>query len=85
MTDRLRDDDSVALVTFSDEAETVLPMTRLGGHRGRVHDAIDRLEPTSSTNLGAGVRTGYATAVEGAAPGRHQPRRPPLRRPRQHR
>ncbi len=48
MTDRLRDDDSVALVTFSDEAETVLPMTRLGDRRGRVHDAIDSLEPTQS-------------------------------------
>jgi Ca-activated chloride channel family protein len=69
MTDRLRDDDSVALVTFSDEAETVLPMTRLGDHRGRVHRAIDRLEPTDSTNLGAGVRTGYATAVEGLREG----------------
>ncbi|MGI5394839.1 YfbK domain-containing protein [Streptomyces sp. CA-251251] len=69
MTDRLRDDDSVALVTFSDEAETVLPMTRLGGHRGRVHDAVDSLEPTDSTNLGAGVDTGYATAVEGRRAG----------------
>ncbi|MFC3577659.1 von Willebrand factor type A domain-containing protein [Streptomyces yaanensis] len=68
MTDRLRDDDSVAIVTFSDEAETVLPMTRLGGHRARVHDAIDELEPTNSTNLGAGVRTGYATAVKGLRP-----------------
>ncbi|MFE7166161.1 von Willebrand factor type A domain-containing protein [Streptomyces sp. NPDC057616] len=65
MTDRLRDDDSVALVTFSEQAETVLPMTRLGGHRGEIHDAIDSLEPTYSTNLGAGVETGYATAVEG--------------------
>ncbi|MFJ4745939.1 vWA domain-containing protein [Streptomyces albogriseolus] len=65
MTDRLRDDDSVALVTFSDEAETVLPMTRLGGNRGEIHDAIDGLEPTDSTNLGAGVETGYETAVEG--------------------
>ncbi|MDX3314776.1 von Willebrand factor type A domain-containing protein [Streptomyces sp. ME08-AFT2] len=69
MTDRLRDDDSVALVTFSGEAETVLPMTRLGEHRGRVHDAIDGLEPTDSTNLGAGVETGYATAVEGLRKG----------------
>lgn len=65
MTNRLRDDDSVALVTFSEQAETVLPMTRLGGHRGEIHDAIDGLEPTYSTNLGAGVETGYATAVEG--------------------
>src|SRR5690606_9806621 len=65
MTDRLRDDDAVALVTFSDEAETVLPMTRLGGHRGRVHDAVAGLRPAQSTNLAAGVETGYATAVEG--------------------
>ncbi|MEU3171382.1 von Willebrand factor type A domain-containing protein [Streptomyces sp. NPDC007000] len=65
MTDRLRDEDSVALVTFSDEAETVLPMTRLDGNRGEIHDAVDRLEPALSTNLGAGVETGYETAVEG--------------------
>lgn len=69
MTRRLRDDDSVAIVTFSDEAETVLPMTRLGGNRDRVHDAVDELEPTDSTNLGAGIETGYATAVEGLREG----------------
>lgn len=69
MTDELRDDDSVAIVTFSDEAETVLPMTRLGDNRDRVHDAVDTLEPTLSTNLGAGVDTGYATAVEGRREG----------------
>ncbi|MFJ6898017.1 von Willebrand factor type A domain-containing protein [Streptomyces hokutonensis] len=69
MTDRLRDDDSVALVTFSDEAETVLPMTRLDGHRGKVHQAVDELETQSSTNLGAGVETGYATATEGLREG----------------
>ncbi|ANS65367.1 lipoprotein [Streptomyces lincolnensis] len=69
MTDRLRDDDSVALVTFSDEAETVLPMTRLDGNRDEIHEAIDSLEPTFSTNLGAGVETGYATAVEGRREG----------------
>ncbi|MFF3511202.1 von Willebrand factor type A domain-containing protein [Streptomyces sp. NPDC002573] len=69
LTDRLRDDDSVALVTFSDEARTVLPMTRLGGRRARVHDAVEELRPTDSTNLGAGVRTGYATAVQGLRPG----------------
>ncbi|MFD5571044.1 vWA domain-containing protein [Streptomyces cadmiisoli] len=69
MTDRLRDDDSVAIVTFSDEAETVLPMTRLDGNRGEIHAAIDSLEPMQSTNLGAGVETGYATAVEGLRDG----------------
>ncbi|MCF1594369.1 vWA domain-containing protein [Streptomyces muensis] len=69
MTDQLRDDDSVALVTFSDEAETVLPMTRLDGNRDEIHDAIDSLEPTNSTNLGAGMETGYETAVEGLRKG----------------
>ncbi|MFI2432301.1 von Willebrand factor type A domain-containing protein [Streptomyces sp. NPDC018693] len=69
MTDRLRDDDSVAIVTFSDRAETVLPMTRLDGNRGRIHTVVDGLEPTYSTDLGAGVRTGYATAVEGLRKG----------------
>ncbi|OUD00170.1 hypothetical protein CA983_27160 [Streptomyces swartbergensis] len=65
MTDRLRDDDSVAIVTFSDEAETVLPMTRLDGHRDEIHDVISELDIRDSTNLGAGVETGYETAVEG--------------------
>ncbi|MET9729189.1 von Willebrand factor type A domain-containing protein [Streptomyces sp. NPDC006458] len=69
MTDRLRDDDSVALVTFSDEAETVLPMTRLGDRREEIHEAVDRLEVLGSTNLGAGVENGYATAVEGLREG----------------
>lgn len=69
MTDRLRDDDSVALVTFSDEAETVLSMTRLGGNRDEIQDAISDLDTQDSTNLGAGVETGYETAVEGLREG----------------
>ncbi|WP_328881546.1 vWA domain-containing protein [Streptomyces sp. NBC_00299] len=69
MTNRLRDDDSVAIVTFSDEAETVLPMTRVNDNRAEIHDAIDTLEPTDSTNLGAGMETGYEAAVEGLRKG----------------
>ncbi|MEU7582184.1 von Willebrand factor type A domain-containing protein [Streptomyces sp. NPDC041068] len=74
MTDELRPDDSIALVTFSDTAETVLPMTRLGDRdggdgRSRAHEAVDRLEPTQSTNLEAGVTTGYDTAVRGKKEG----------------
>ncbi|MBE4739452.1 MULTISPECIES: vWA domain-containing protein [Streptomyces] len=69
MTNRLRDDDSVAIVTFSDEAETVLPMTRLDEDRDEILDAVDSLEPTDSTNLAAGVETGYETAVEGLRKG----------------
>jgi Ca-activated chloride channel family protein len=69
MTNRLRDDDSVALVTFSDEAETVLPMTRLDGNRGEIREAVAGLQPTDSTNLAAGVETGYETAVDGLRKG----------------
>ncbi|WP_306332585.1 VWA domain-containing protein [Streptomyces sp. KL118A] len=72
MTDRLRPDDSIALVTFSDTAKTVLPMTRLGDTgdgRARVHRAIEGLEPTQSTNLEAGITTGYDTAVRGRKEG----------------
>ncbi|MEU7009862.1 von Willebrand factor type A domain-containing protein [Streptomyces sp. NPDC046332] len=65
LTDELRDDDSVALVTFSDEAETRLPMTRVKGQRERIHGIVDELATTSSTNVEAGVRTGYDVAVEG--------------------
>ncbi|MDJ1133393.1 vWA domain-containing protein [Streptomyces iconiensis] len=56
--------DSVSLVTFSGEAETVLPMTRLDdGGRQRLRGAVAELEPQDSTNLGAGVREGYAQAA----------------------
>ncbi|WP_432073270.1 YfbK domain-containing protein [Streptomyces wuyuanensis] len=65
LTDQLRDDDSIALVTFSDEAETRLPMTRLDGNRDRIHEVVASLEPTDSTNVEAGVSTGYDVAVEG--------------------
>ncbi|XIE78603.1 YfbK domain-containing protein [Streptomyces sp. SBR177] len=69
LADRLRDDDSLAIVTFSSEAETRLPMTRVGAHRGRIHEVVDSLETSSSTNVEAGVRTGYDVAVEGRRKG----------------
>ncbi|MEV6163420.1 von Willebrand factor type A domain-containing protein [Streptomyces sp. NPDC052052] len=69
LTDELRDDDSISLVTFSDEARTLLPMTRLRDHRGRIRDRIDAMEPTDSTNLEAGIRRGYTEAVEGRVKG----------------
>ncbi|MGW0787427.1 YfbK domain-containing protein [Streptomyces sp. NPDC002911] len=65
LADELRDDDSVSLVTFSDEAETRLPMTRLQGNRTKIRDAIEGMEPTDSTNVAAGVQQGYDEAVEG--------------------
>ncbi|MFF8377085.1 von Willebrand factor type A domain-containing protein [Streptomyces sp. NPDC015661] len=65
LADQLRDDDSIALVTFSDEAETKLPMTRVGDARGRIRETVEELATSSSTNVEAGVRTGYDVAVAG--------------------
>lgn len=69
LTDELRGDDSIALVTFSAEAETRLSMTRVGDSRSRIHDVIEELEPSDSTNVGAGVETGYDEAVDGRRSG----------------
>ncbi|MFD9291332.1 von Willebrand factor type A domain-containing protein [Streptomyces sp. NPDC060030] len=65
LADELRDDDSVSLVTFSEEAETRLPMTRLRGNRTKLRDAVEEMEPAESTNVAAGVQQGYEEAVEG--------------------
>ncbi|MGW0772331.1 YfbK domain-containing protein [Streptomyces sp. NPDC002835] len=69
LTEQLRGNDSIAVVTFSGEAETRLPMTRVDGNRDRIHSIIDELEPSDSTNVEAGVTTGYEEAVEGRRKG----------------
>ncbi|MGW0854764.1 YfbK domain-containing protein [Streptomyces sp. NPDC002690] len=69
LTEQLRDDDSVALVTFSDEAETVVPMTGLRGHRTKIREAVESLHTQSATNVAAGVERGYDEAVEGIREG----------------
>ncbi|MGW2280500.1 YfbK domain-containing protein [Streptomyces sp. NPDC001770] len=69
LTEQLRDDDSVALVTFSDKAETVVPMTPLRGHRTKIREAVESLATASSTNVAAGVERGYDEAVEGRREG----------------
>lgn len=65
LTDELRDDDSIALVTFSDEAETRLPMTRIEGNRNRIKDVVEEMRPAQSTNVGAGITLGYQESVDG--------------------
>ncbi|MBU7598866.1 von Willebrand factor type A domain-containing protein [Streptomyces sp. P38-E01] len=71
MVGRLRSDDALSIVAFSDEAETVLPMTKLGGERqrDRARTAIAGLETRSSTNLQAGLGAGYRQAVDGRRAG----------------
>ncbi|MFE6700538.1 von Willebrand factor type A domain-containing protein [Streptomyces sp. NPDC057718] len=65
LTDELRDDDSIALVTFSNEAETRLPMTRIEGNRNRIKDVVEEMQPAQSTNVEAGITLGYEESVDG--------------------
>ena len=55
--------DSIAVVTFGDDARVVLPPTRATDD-DRILAAIDELQPSGSTNLEAGLRLGYQLARE---------------------
>ena len=53
--------DTVAVVTFGDDARVILRPTRATEARS-IDAAIDRLRPEGSTNLEAGLRLGYELA-----------------------
>jgi Ca-activated chloride channel family protein len=55
--------DSIALVTFGDDARVVLPPTS-AADEDTILDAINALRPGGSTNLEAGLRLGYGLARE---------------------
>ncbi|MDH5521124.1 MAG: VWA domain-containing protein [Acidimicrobiia bacterium] len=63
LTRELSDDDTVAIVTYSDAGQVVLPPTEVRD-RNEILDAIDRLRPDGSTNLEAGLAVGYELANE---------------------
>ncbi len=63
LLDELDDDDTVAIVTYDDASGVVLHPTP-SSDRDVIIDAIDHLRPGGSTNLEAGLRTGYDLARE---------------------
>ena len=65
---QLRPDDTVAIVTYGDEATPVLAPTPVEEWRDIV-DAIDELAPGGSTNMEAGLLLGYEQARESAHEG----------------
>jgi Ca-activated chloride channel family protein len=65
---QLRSTDSVAIVSFSDQAHVIRPMTRVRD-RETLDSAVDELAVEGSTNLEDGVVTGYRVAREGFVPG----------------
>jgi Ca-activated chloride channel family protein len=63
LVDRLRPDDSVAIVAYTTDARVVLdPIS--GNHRGTILDAIYTLQPRQTTNVEAGLRLGYQLAMQ---------------------
>jgi len=55
--------DSIALVAFSSEARLVLPMVSIA-NRSSIETAINALQAEGSTNAEAGLKLGYAQAVD---------------------
>ena len=63
LVNQLRDEDSVAIVTYAGSAGLVLPPTP-GARRGEILAALERLEAGGSTNGGAGIALAYAVAKQ---------------------
>ncbi|MGK2856542.1 MAG: vWA domain-containing protein, partial [Thermoanaerobaculia bacterium] len=61
LVDNLRSDDSVAIVVYAGSAGLVLPPTP-GTQKGRILDALSRLEAGGSTAGGQGIVLAYETA-----------------------
>ena len=59
----LDSNDSIALVSFSSEARLVLPMISIA-NRGAIEAAIHALATNGGTNAEAGLKLGYAQAVD---------------------
>jgi len=59
--------DNLALVAFSTDARTVLPMTSVK-NRSAIESALETLEPENSTNSEAGLKLGYSIALANINP-----------------
>lgn len=68
LVDRLRPDDTVAIVVYGSNARVVLYSTA-GSERQGILDAIYSLQTEGSTNLEAGLRLGYDVANQAYKPG----------------
>ena len=68
LIDQLRPTDSVAIVSFNDQATVLREMTPVR-NKGPLHAAVARLRADGSTNLEAGLVTGYRVARDGFVSG----------------
>jgi len=68
LVERLRREDQVSIVVYGTDARVVLEPTS-AERKGRILEAIYRLQPEGVTNMEAGLRLGYKMALRGYNPG----------------
>lgn len=61
----MRDDDRIALVTYSDAANVVQPLARVGDVRQRLQAIVPTLDTISGTNIPAGLEAGAVALGDG--------------------
>lgn len=68
--DRLRPQDILSIVTFSDKAEVLLPSTRVGEivERKELRERVHRVTAQGSSSLETGLRAGYRQVLAGYRP-----------------
>lgn len=62
LTDQLRDDDRVAIVTYGSDVNTKLGLTS-GAERTKIHSAISSLSEDGSTDMEAGMKRAYSVGT----------------------
>jgi Ca-activated chloride channel family protein len=60
----MRDDDEIAFVRYSSDAELIQPLSRLSGVRGSLAARVRRLEAGGGTNIPSGLEMGLRTLSE---------------------
>jgi Ca-activated chloride channel family protein len=64
VVDRMRDDDRISLVTYSDSARVVQPLARVGDVRAQMHVTVPTIAVEGGTNIPSGLSMGAQTLVE---------------------
>ncbi|HMI94261.1 MAG TPA: VWA domain-containing protein, partial [Polyangiales bacterium] len=65
LVDGMRDEDQLSLITYSDAADVVVPMGRVGDNRVALGRAVAALRADGGTNLHGGLIAGYREVQAG--------------------
>jgi Mg-chelatase subunit ChlD len=69
LVDKLAPSDDFSLVTFSSDANVIVPDGAVGPRRGWIKDTIGNIKEDGGTNIGEGLRLGYEQAELKSIPG----------------